>query len=85
MTKKVVIIGVVVVALLLMGAYIVFLTQKAQVSEQCMLGNQIACQYWQAEKNVSDAENSLKEAQEAKEKAREAYEASNTIPLLGGE
>ena len=72
----IVLVVVIVIGLVYTGFLALQENNNNKVAAECLRGNQAACTYWQAQENVTAAENQLQEAKSSLQAAREAYKAS---------
>lgn len=72
----IVLVVVIVIGLVYTGFLALQENNNNKVAAECLRGNQLACNYWQAQEAVTAAENQLQETKNSLQAAREAYKAS---------
>ena len=71
--------ALIIILVLAVVAAIIFIPtwgENDKVATECLRGSQTACALFQAQENVTAAENQLQEAKSSLQAAREAYKAS---------
>lgn len=70
---------IVILVLAVVAAIVLFIPswgENDKIATECLRGSETACALFQAQENVTAAENLLQEAKSSLQAAREAYEAS---------